>query len=754
MREAPGGPGAGPAWGPGRKDGFGCSPSLQTRTWFTLARGNLSEVFYPSLDSPCLHELRFIAAGRGTSPVDDAVEAEHEVRWIDPGVPAFRVTSRHPEYTLTKEFCCDPELDAVLISGDFAAELPDVALYIQVSPHLDPGGPGNEARVLDRDPPVLAMRKGDAWMAVVGPFDRALAGFVNSSDLFVDLHDNDGDIRGTWDVALDGNVAAGARLGVRHGPFQLAVGFGASRSEAEDVARRALRRGAGRAREELALAWRYLAEVPANMSKVAGDGGALARASMAVLRCLEDKTARGASVAAPAAPWGEQVTDGSQVYHLFWPRDAYHVVTGLLETGDHEPAVRALDYLERIQRADGSWPQNCRLDGSPHWDGEELDEVAFPVLLAWRLGVADKLDHDPWPTLVRRAVRHLVTRGPASGLDRWEDAGGLSPSTIAASVAALSAASAMAGEAGEGDAARHLVAVADYWNDRLEAWCYLRPYRHFVRLNADPDAHPSNEAAVGVEFVDLVRRGLRRPGHPTIEHSVTTTDALLRADLPGGPAWRRYVGDKYGETADGLPWDREAGIGRPWPLLTAERGQLAHALGEPVAPFLRALEAFAGPELLLPEQVWDADDRTERGLCFGRATGSVRPLGWAHAEYLKLLSAVALANRPEVVDPARRRYAETSPDRPAFVWHDRHAFKTFPAGRSVLIQLEQPGIIRWSGDGWATHRDAELRPAGLDLYVAELPTTIMRPGATIEWTARHPDGWKGTNHALRCVEDV
>jgi glucoamylase len=366
--------------------------------------------------------------------------------------------------------------------------------------------------------------------------------------------------------------------------------------------------------------------------------------------------------------------------------------------------------------------------------------------------VANALERDPWPGLVRRAVRYLVTNGPSTGLDRWEDAGGLSPSTLGASIAALSAGAAMASEAGEKDAAAHLLAVADYWNDRLEAWCYLRPFRHFVRLNFDPDSQPSRDAAVGVEFMEVVRRGLRRPDHPTIEHSVNTADALLRADFPVGPAWRRYVGDRYGETADGHPWRVDTGVGRPWPLLTAERGQLAHALGEPVAPYLRALEAFAGPELLLPEQVWDDEDLPERGLYNGGPTGSARPLGWAHAEYLKLLSAVALANRPEVVDPARRRYAETSPDQPPLIWHQRHPFKTFPAGRQVLIQLEQPGLVRWSGDGWATHRDAELRPAGLELYVAELPTGIMRPGAAIEWTPRHPSGWEGGNRALTCAQ--
>src|SRR5439155_208874 len=79
----------------------------------------------------------------------------------------------------------------------------------------------------------------------------------------------------------------------------------------------------------------------------------------------------------------------------------------------------------------------------------ELDQVALPILLAWRLGVAGCLDHDPYPTMVRPAAQFILREGPLTTLDRWEDAGGLSPSTLATCIAALIVAGEFAHDAGE-----------------------------------------------------------------------------------------------------------------------------------------------------------------------------------------------------------------------------------------------------------------------------------------------------------------
>jgi glucoamylase len=80
------------------------------------------------------------------------------------------------------------------------------------------------------------------------------------------------------------------------------------------------------------------------------------------------------------------------------------------------------------------------------------------------------------------------------------------------------------------------------------------------------------------------------------------------------------------------------GVGRAWPLLAGERGHYELAAGRPreAERMVRLMEASATSTGLIPEQVWDADDLPEKGLCRGRPTTSACPLVWAHAEYVKL----------------------------------------------------------------------------------------------------------------------
>src|SRR5438093_11206804 len=93
--EAPGGPGAPPMWGPGRKMAFGAAPGTRSKLWYTLADGNLSEVFFPFLDRVALHELRFFVSAGGAPPADDAAAGQQSISWLAPAVPALRVELTH-----------------------------------------------------------------------------------------------------------------------------------------------------------------------------------------------------------------------------------------------------------------------------------------------------------------------------------------------------------------------------------------------------------------------------------------------------------------------------------------------------------------------------------------------------------------------------------------------------------------------------------------------------------------------------------
>jgi len=714
--------------------------------WYTLVDGALSEVFFPTLDRVALHELRFFASAGGAPPVDDAADGQHAITWLSPGIPAFKVDSTHHEYRLTKEFFSDPEENALLISATFTPELPDVRLYMQASAHWAPGSEGNFGQVLDTHPPALLLRQQDVWMCIVGPFSKATVGYFRSSDLQIDLNDADGYLTYTYERAGPGNVAGGAEIGIRAGSFQIAIGFAHSRADAEEVARSVLQKGASNVRYAFERAWMTLPDLPQALAKVSGDEGMLARASLAVLRCMEDKSHAGAFVASPAAPWGESNHNGNQIYHLVWPRDLCRIATALLDAGDEKAALRAFRHLESRQRADGAWFQNWFMDGTPHWTSTELDQVALPILLAWRLGVAGCLDHDPYSVMVRPAAQFIIREGPLTQLDRWEDLGGLSPSTLAACIAALIVAAEFAHDAGEHVAAGHLRAVADYWNDRVEAWCCTSA-GHYLRLAGDPD-HKPTVGAVAPEFLELVRYGLRRPKDERVLRSLQSVDAALKANLPAGPSWRRYAGDMYGEHEDGLQWDG-SGRGRPWPVLTGERARHFHLMGLPAAELVKTIEGFAGPGLMLPEQVWDQPDIPSRGLYTGKATGSVAPLGWAHAEYLELLVMVALAGFPDLVLPARRRYTEGQPQEPAFVWSHRHQITKLAAGRRLKVQLPRPGAVHYTFDDWKTFSEAEAVDTTLGVWVAEIPANKLASGSDFSWTAHYVTGWEGKNYSLK-----
>jgi len=115
--------------------------------------------------------------------------------------------------------------------------------------------------------------------------------------------------------------------------------------------------------------------------------------------------------------------------------------TALLAAGHFETAQRALIYLAASQADDGGFPQNFWIDGSPYFGGIQLDEVAFPITLAWR--IREAVPHrlfDGYP-LTLRAACYLMLHGPATEQERWEQAAGYSPSTLASNIAALFCAS-------------------------------------------------------------------------------------------------------------------------------------------------------------------------------------------------------------------------------------------------------------------------------------------------------------------------
>jgi glucoamylase len=384
------------------------------------------------------------------------------------------------------------------------------------------------------------------------------------------------------------------------------------------------------------------------------------------------------------------------------------------------------------------------------------------------------VDGLPVGALVQRALGFVVREGPASPQDRWEEDAGVNTFTLAACIAALVAGAALL-PAPDADLA---LVVADFWNARLEDWTVARDTdlarRHgiagyYVReappaVVAEPgalsralpiknradDAPTPAAEQVALDFLQLVRLGLRRPDDPLVRDTVRLADALLCSDTPAGPVWHRYTGDGYGEHPDGRPFDG-TGVGRGWPLLAGERGHYALAAGQDPLPYLEAMAAMASSGGMLPEQVWDATPIPERGLYPGRPTGSAMPLAWTHAEFVKLAVSRGLRHPFDRPERVWHRYAGRRPDPDTWVWTHGAPIASVLAGKDLLLVLVRPAVLHLGFDGWCQVRELETRELGLGLHGVRLTDAelVGHRSLDLTWRWRDDGQWLGEEFAVR-----
>ena len=303
--------------------------------------------------------------------------------------------------------------------------------------------------------------KAGSALAAKPAFTATSSGYLGASDGWSDLAT---DFRMDWRyaAAAPGNVVQTARTaltGRRGGrTMTLALGFGSDADGALAAARTSLGAGFGAADLRYRAGWHeYLRGF--RRPRAAAGHEQLYDTSLMVMEALEDKTHRGAGIASPSMAWvWGQLAGYSGPYHLVWSRDLYQVATAQLAAGDRAAAGRALDHLFGAQqKPDGCLPQNGNLDGTPHWGGLQLDEVADPILLAWQLG---RTDAATWGH-VRLAAECILANGPITQ-ERWENEDGYSPASIGAQIAGLVAAAEIAARNGaDADAIRYRASADD-----------------------------------------------------------------------------------------------------------------------------------------------------------------------------------------------------------------------------------------------------------------------------------------------------
>jgi len=809
--EAFGAPGLEPRWTSSVKDAVGTSYSASSRVWFTCSHGILNEIYHPTIDRAQVRDMGFLITDGETFVHEEKRHLLSSFDYVDPEALGVRYVNRDPDgrYQLTKEIICDPHHSVVLqyvrIEGD-PALLPKLKVYALLAPHLNGGGAGNSARALDLAGRKVVLAWRDEWslaMAASCGFARVSCGFVGASDGWRDLMDNK---RMDWEFgsATGGNIAVMGELDLDAGQgrdggckglnghanggddgsggalaFVLAIGIGEGHHTAMQKTMGALSTRYADHRKRFIEQWRRVSN-PEWLAARSQDGGRLMRTSHNVLLAHEDKIFAGAFIASASIPWGQiKGDDDMGGYHLVWTRDMVQTATALLACGRPDTARRALVYLACTQQPDGGFAQNFWIDGTPYWKGKQLDEVAFPIILAWRLWKSDGLGElDIFP-FVERAAGCLVRQAPITQQERWEENAGYSPSTLAAVISGLICAAEMARACCREECAVFLEEYADWIEGHLEDWTVtnngvLHPEvrRHYMRIrppecgeayaheacgkelidiaNRPPGAQYRFEAReiIDAGFLELVRYGVRRADDPLIVDSLKVVDYVLRRDLPQGPAWLRYNHDGYGQRPDGGPYDGW-GQGRAWPLLTGERAHYELAAGRDIAPLIRAYEAFATAGHMLPEQVWDEADRPDRGLQTGRPAGSAVPLVWAHAEYLKLLRSALDGTVFDRIEPVYARYSDPEGRkriRTDVEIYSRHRpIQRMDAGKTLRIFDERPFEAVWTADGWKTVHAASSRGIPDIGFSADL--TPPAHAAAIEWTLRwkEPEAWLGYN---------
>ena len=488
-KEAFGAPGMEPRWTHGNKNGVGTAYSASSKIWFTLFGGIVTEVYYPTVDRPQIRDLQYLITDGKSFFHEEKRDLESKVERLSGYTLGFRCTNSDPagRYTITKEVMTDPYLPCLLqrtrVTGPNEEFLKALKIFALCAPHLEVGGYGNSGYVTTVNGLTFLMaQKAGVWLALFStlPFARTSCGYVGTSDGWTDLHDNF-EMDYQFARAANGNVALTGELDLsKTREFTLAAAFGGSEHRAITNLMQSLGVPFDEHLTHYKKQWEDAGAHCGPLPKASHDGGNLFRSSYSLLLAHEDKAFPGAIIASLAIPWGEAKGDQDQGgYHLVWTRDMVNSATALLAAGDTATPLRALIFLAVSQHEDGGFAQNFWVTGKAYWNGIQLDEVAFPIMLAWRLYCAKGLgDFDPY-TLVLKGAAYLIRNGPVTQQERWEEASGYSPSTLASNIAALICASMLFRARGDETAAgiygriRRFPGVEDRGLDRDERWFAL-----------------------------------------------------------------------------------------------------------------------------------------------------------------------------------------------------------------------------------------------------------------------------------------
>jgi glucoamylase len=625
--EAAGAPGTASYYDEARKDCVGTAAGQASKVWYTVADGELSDVYAPTIDNTDVKTLDPIVTGPGFT----ALQARDMTYTVAapasmPGGTgmACQVTAHDAahHFNVVTDFITDPSAEAVVMH---VALIPlpgapaGLHVYLRFNPLLNGHGGGGSDNSGSESATIVSTRRGPvplsystnsfteavnrdyaepiyAALAADNAFRDVETGFAGTaSDGLTEL-DTSGALTSTAPDADNGNVVQ--TVGLATGSETVALGFGATSQAALRAALGASSAPFAQTYAVYRAGWRaYDASLrPPQSFGNKGTDPRTVRAyylSANVLKASEDKTFPGATAASLASPWGQAVPAGQAAsdgfapyfgsYREVFPRDAYETFTGFLVDGDLATARQMVRYwFHDLQLPNGSFPRNGLLNGkaAPDTGGLQLDETADPILAAWQAEMAG--DSSLYVSHIRPAADFLVANGPSDGVERWEEQSGFSPSTMADEVAGLVAAAQIAKVQGDRASQRLFLAAADNFRRLILTTTVtdngpLSSSPYFIRVGktGDPDAAYSytlgngdpasydQRSVVDQGFLELVRLGELSATDPLVTNSLAVTGAALSAATPSGTGIMRYNGDGYGDCELAVFNDCSA-TGEPW----------------------------------------------------------------------------------------------------------------------------------------------------------------------------------------------
>jgi glucoamylase len=724
----------------------GTATATGSKVWYTVADGVLSDVYEPTIDNTNVSTLQYVVTDGSTFTDMQTRDMTYAVA-ADPTGMACTVTSTDAKhgFRLITTYITDLASDTVLMHTTLQdmpgsdTNLASLHLYARLDAHVNGNGGGGTENagantgVVDTSAgapvPVIfstntvtdAVNRDYAvptYMALAATSDQAASvGYEGTASDGLTQLDATHALT-SYTSAPDGHIVATEEVTPASGhEVTLALGFGRNQAQSVSVAETSLSHSFVLTAARYLLGWAaYDAGLRRPTAQASLDRYYYLSAN--VLKASEDKTYPGAIVASLASPWGQSVpagvTSGGEPsyfgsYREVFARDLYEIFTGLMADGDVATARAAtLFLLDRQQLPDGAMPRNSLLNGkaAPDTGGTQLDETAYPILMAYLSGLG--ADATLYQDHIRPAADFLVANGPSDGVERWEEQTGYSPSTIAAEIAGLTAASAIAASHGDTARASLYQATADDFQRNIKSWTVTTTGpdgpSYFIRLSktGDPNAAISYSLGNGGPtldqrsvldggFQELVRLGELPITDPDIQASLALVDKNISVSTPSGAGYYRYgnsaadgSADGYGDcyqpsqdscTTPGAPWPpTDTGTGHLWPVLSGERAESDLAEGDTsgARSLLQAMINFSSGVGLVPEQAWEDPDLAASpygndpatasiGFTDGKAAGSASPLSWAQAQELRLIASLGAGRNVDTPAITTARYVTSGP---------------------------------------------------------------------------------------------